>query len=367
MLRKIGKAWDHASLVARSALLRAWPPLYARLEIRPTSCNIMLTNRCNLRCVMCRQWRGRPETELTTDEWQKVIADLAVSGIRSIHFTGGEPLLRNDLGRLVAFAVQRGMTPGMTTNGILLTPESARALVDAGIRSIAISMDALDEQYEKVRGVAGTFGRLRAALETVAKLRRERGIDAYINFTLMSDTIEGFPAVKAFADTVGLPVGICLLDKASTIFDVEENAGKFWIGDASGEAVRRFIRFVRSEFVRDPGSLLINNPGIDYIPAYFADPRQARIPCAISQDRIFVDPYGMLFGGCLAMGTFGCLRDYSFRQLSGAERYRKAKESMYYKRCPGCSCGYMFNIRHLPGLVLRDLGMRVRQRILERR
>lgn len=367
MIRKAKILYDHILLTIRSSILRATPVLYDALEVEPSSCNIMLTNRCNMRCVMCRQWRESPKKELSTEDWKKIIADLRKNGFKNLHITGGEPLLRTDLAELVAFARGNGFTVGMTTNGMLLTTDVLGKLIDAGLRSIALSIDALGGAYEKIRGSPDSYKKLEDAAVMVAEAMSHRGIDAYINFTLMKSNIGEFENVKKFADKLGIPVGICLLDKESSIFDLDENEKKFWIDDSEKEKLKKLLDFLKIELIRGPGTLHINYPGIDYIADYFKDPRQASIPCVISQDRIFIDPYGNLFGGCLAMGTFGNINETPFDTLRKGQKYIAAKKSMFYKRCPGCSCGYMFNIRHMPGLALKDIGLKVKNRFLVKR
>jgi GTP 3',8-cyclase len=112
---------------------------------------ISLTDRCNLRCVYCMPAHGMkfmPRDELlTTDELLLVVRACARAGFRKIRLTGGEPSLRGDLVELVA-AIKA--TPGieelsMTTNGLRLA-RSARALKDAGLDRVNISIDSLDAQ-----------------------------------------------------------------------------------------------------------------------------------------------------------------------------------------------------------------------------
>jgi len=99
---------------------------------------------------------------------------------------------------------------------------------------------------------------------------------------------------------------------------------------------------------------------MDFIAAYFKDPVQAGIPCVVSQDRIYVDPYGNVFGGCLSMGQFGNLKNTSFGILKKDAGYKRARKNMFYKKCKGCSCGYMFNVRYAPGLILKDIIVKIR-------
>ena len=116
---------------------------------------ISVTDRCNFRCVYCMPremfgpdfaFLGREEL-LTFEELARLVRLFARRGVEKVRLTGGEPLLRRDLERLVA---QLAVIPGvgdvaLTTNGSLLTREKARALRDAGLRRINISLDSLDD------------------------------------------------------------------------------------------------------------------------------------------------------------------------------------------------------------------------------
>ena len=362
LIGRASKAGRFAETVLRARILCRIPALYETLEIHPTSCTAMITNRCDLKCIMCKQWR-RPkseETEMTAEGWKGIIDDLRMSGIRNIHFTGGEPLLRKDLSDIIAYASAAGFTVGLTTNGMNLDWETMRSLSDAGLRSIALSMDALDDEYSRIRGIPGSFDKVKTAAFLISEMRRSKGLDASINYTLMKDTMRGFCDLKEFADTLDLPVSICLLDKNSSIFNVEKNRTDFWVcGDDECAELDRILDFIRHEKIRAPGSLLLNFPMIDYIKDYFRNPRQVEIPCVISQDRIIIDPYGNLLGGCMSMGTYGNLSENSFRTLCENEKYKAAKKKMFYKVCAVCSCGYQFNIRCMPFLAVKDMAERV--------
>ena len=209
-------------------------------------------------------------------------------------------------------------------------------------------MDALDSEYDKIRGVSGAFAKARESARLIAAAKRDRGIDASINFTLMKDTIGNFESVKRFADEIALPVSICLVDNTPYFFRMEENKSDFWIKDT--EEMRRLndlLAFITKEKKRKPASLIINAPAIKYIRNYFKDPLQKNIPCVSSQDRIIIDPYGNYMIGCLSMGSFGNIREKTLKALQ--REHRDAKRNMFYKVCPGCSCGYLFNMRCMYG------------------
>ncbi len=109
---------------------------------------ISVTDRCNLRCTYCMPedvvFLDRAEL-LTFEEMTHFVRVAAPLGIDKIRLTGGEPLLRRDLPRLVRMLadVPGIRDVGLTTNGLLLASQ-AQALFDAGLRRINVSLDTLD-------------------------------------------------------------------------------------------------------------------------------------------------------------------------------------------------------------------------------
>jgi cyclic pyranopterin phosphate synthase len=115
---------------------------------------ISVTDRCNFRCVYCmpkevfgRDYRFLERRELLTFEEIERLARLFVEhGVEKIRITGGEPLVRRDLERLVAqLAAIEGLDLTLTTNGSLLEAK-ARALKDAGLGRVTVSLDSLDDE-----------------------------------------------------------------------------------------------------------------------------------------------------------------------------------------------------------------------------
>ena len=136
-----------------------------------TDLRISVTDRCNLRCTYCMPadvvFLPREEL-LSYEEIARVAAVAAGQGIRTVRLTGGEPLLRRDLDRLVRLL---GAVPGieevaLTTNGLLLA-EQAGALAAAGLSRLNVSLDAIrPEAFEKLarrRGLDRVLAGLAAA------------------------------------------------------------------------------------------------------------------------------------------------------------------------------------------------------------
>src|SRR5258708_30416079 len=108
---------------------------------------ISVTDRCNLRCTYCMPeevtFMDRAEL-LTFEEIAHFVRVAAPLGIDKTRLTGGEPLMRRHLDRLVRMllVIPRIQDVGLTTNGILLA-DSAQALYDAGLRRLNIRLDPL--------------------------------------------------------------------------------------------------------------------------------------------------------------------------------------------------------------------------------
>jgi cyclic pyranopterin phosphate synthase len=113
---------------------------------------ISVTDRCNFRCVYCmpsevfgRDYRFLPRRELLTfEEIERVARAFVGLGVRKLRLTGGEPLLRRDVERLVARLAGLGdLDVTLTTNAALLA-QKAQALADAGLSRVTVSLDSLD-------------------------------------------------------------------------------------------------------------------------------------------------------------------------------------------------------------------------------
>jgi len=124
-------------------------PLLDTFGRQHTNLRISVTDRCNIRCFYCMPAENVPFMErkelLTYEEIERFVRIMIPLGVEKIRLTGGEPLVRRDLDRLVAriVALPGIRDVGLTTNGLLLG-EQAEGLYRAGLRRLNVSLDALD-------------------------------------------------------------------------------------------------------------------------------------------------------------------------------------------------------------------------------
>jgi cyclic pyranopterin phosphate synthase len=138
---------------------------------------ISVTDRCNFRCVYCMPkevygsgYRFLERRQLLTfEEIERLSRVVASLGVEKIRLTGGEPLLRRELERLVELlAAIPGVDLTLTTNGSLL-PQKARVLAEAGLRRVTVSLDSLDDQvFRAMNDVDVPVERVLAGIEAAA-------------------------------------------------------------------------------------------------------------------------------------------------------------------------------------------------------
>lgn len=133
-----------------------------------------VTRQCHLSCAHCRAAaKSTPyENELTTEECFKVIDSISSFAKPLIIFTGGEPMLRDDIYDLISYASSKGCRPVLAPCGKYLNDESVARLQKAGCCGVSISLDASNaEAHDLQRGVVGAFNSALAGIEALKRGR----------------------------------------------------------------------------------------------------------------------------------------------------------------------------------------------------
>lgn len=161
------------------------------------------TRRCNLKCVHCysQSCNEDYEGELTNEQAKAMIRDLAAFKAPVLLFSGGEPLMRQDMYELGAYAKEQGMRPVISTNGTLITKSAASKIKETGFGYVGISLDGVGETNDRFRGVKGAFDAALKGFENCLSIGQKVGI----RLTLTKDNIHDLPAIFDLIEEMEIP------------------------------------------------------------------------------------------------------------------------------------------------------------------
>ncbi len=304
-----------------------------------------LTRRCNLECAHCYIAAGPHESatsELATAECLRIVDELlAVNPAPMLILSGGEPLLRDDLAEIAAYASRRGATVVVGTNGTLLSDERIAALQDAGVRGVAVSIDSLRPTYhDNFRHGKGSLGDTVAALGRL----RERKLDFIVQTTVTKGNRAELERLVAWSADEGAVAFNCyflvatgrgagLSDLAPAEYEAVLADLARWQRDYRGRLLVRAKcapHFMRHVHQADPDSPVLNY--------------ETRCPCGTQYCRITPDgkltpcPYLPEVAGDLRTQSFGEVWREAplFRSLREGTLGGNCGRCEYRKLCGGC-------------------------------
>ena len=160
-----------------------------------------ITRACNLRCMHCyANAKDGSDDRITHSDAKRIIDDLSDFGVPVLLFSGGEPLLREDIIELIRYAVKKGIRAVLSTNGTLITEDMAERLRDAGISYVGISLDGLEEINDRFRGVKGAFKKAMEGIENCKK----KGIKVGLRFTINRFNASEVPKIFDLSEKEGI-------------------------------------------------------------------------------------------------------------------------------------------------------------------
>ncbi|MFD0829065.1 pyrroloquinoline quinone biosynthesis protein PqqE [Neobacillus sp. M.A.Huq-85] len=167
----------------------------------PFSLLAELTHRCPLHCPYCSNplKMAAEIMELTTQDWCRVLSEAADLGVVEVHFSGGEPLLRNDLETLIRHANSLEMYTNLITSGIGLTTEKAAQLKEAGIENVQVSFQAGEAKLSDFIGGYRAFERKKEAAIAV----KEAELHLSLNVVLHRLNLDHLNEIIKLAEEMG--------------------------------------------------------------------------------------------------------------------------------------------------------------------
>jgi cyclic pyranopterin phosphate synthase len=287
-----------------------------------------------------------PGAQLPFTVVRELLDDCKRFGIRGIRLYGGEPLLYKDLARVVEYAVNLGLHPWLTTNGILLKQKVVE-LYGAGLRTITLGFYGTGEEYNAYVQRSEKYAEMEAG---VAHLRDRYGadIDLTTGWLLMRPTcnLDAVREMWRFAEQYVTPVVVSLIHYSLPYFTEGPNRELQFRGEdraAIEEVVAELIRLkqLRPDILRQ--SLM----SLRSIPDWLLKGPEMKVPC---------DRYRLLWVGangivqmCYVTFELGNLHKNRLSEMLFSSKHRQAARDAFQLNCPNCHCSYPKRIEsHLP-------------------
>jgi len=200
--------------------------------LRPRWLWFEVTDRCNSRCIHCAIWRKKPTKDvLTPEEIEKTLSDRLFRDVECILNAGGEPTLRRDFNEII-LAEHKALPKArltLSTNGLL--PERAIDTVEFAIQhniniGVGISLDAVGEKHDLIRGVKGNFEKVDWLSHKLVALSKKYGnekISSIFGFTLSDQTLPFLEDVKAYAKNLGIELLVQWYSQSSFYDNIGED------------------------------------------------------------------------------------------------------------------------------------------------
>jgi MoaA/NifB/PqqE/SkfB family radical SAM enzyme len=189
----------HETVAGERTEVASRPPVCLYLEV---------TNRCNLLCTTCPRTYEElePPADMSFDLFTSIV-DQVPDLARAVLHGVGEPMLVADLPRMVKYLRDRGVYVLFNTNGTVLSERSGRALIDAGLDELRVSLDASNrESFEAIRG-RDYFGRILRNVRAFRELQEREGYSkpqVSVWLTGLKENVEQLPEFVKIAAQIGV-------------------------------------------------------------------------------------------------------------------------------------------------------------------
>lgn len=289
---------------------------------------IWITNRCNLRCVMCDRWKT-PETsrgeELDAAQWRAALESFRKQGAVLLAVTGGEPLLRSDIYDILSYAGALGMRTHLCTNGTLIGRAEADKLGRSSLTSISVSLDShLPSVHDGLRG-AGCFDKTVQAVKLLAK--RAPDIKLGINCVVSRKNADSAPGLAVFASGLGvkqIKFDVIYTNLAHRMKDPADFKELSFSPDDLPAAAAKIKEAWR--IAREKGMLSNSKEYIDNIGSKKGSLAR-RGDCVAGFLSCAVDPYGRV-SACDNMDPAGSITRYAFEDIWKSESMRNQRRAV---------------------------------------
>lgn len=271
----------------------------------PVAMTFAVTYKCQCNCRHCSAGRHLRNDllELSTIEAKALIDQSQNLGVSIIAFTGGEPLLRDDIYELISYVDKRKAIPILFTNGLLLSEENIEKLVNAGLYSLFVSIDSpIPEEHDQLRGMAGLF---ESAILGIKRMQSKGGFVGISSYATRSATQKGmYKKLYSLARELGVE-NLILFDgvpTGNTLNDTSE-----MLTPEQHEEIRKFSSYI---FKHQRVPQLNSQSWQNSIEGYLGG-----IGCLAVNLQYYVSAYGEVSPCDFTPLSFGNVRNKSIKEI----------------------------------------------------
>jgi MoaA/NifB/PqqE/SkfB family radical SAM enzyme len=252
------------------------------LRSSPRVLYVEVTKRCNAFCDFCPYWQTHRRDELA--DYSPIVQKLKPF---CVTFTGGEPLLRRDIAHLVrrVTAVEPRPYTALLTNAWLLSVEKARALREAGLEQVSISLDYLGAEHDAQRGLPGLYSRIAGRMDDLRAVGFDRIV---INTVIMESNVDTVVDLARETARWGVLQSFSCYSTLKT-----DSEGELVGAERLGALERTIARLKRMK--RDTGHIISSDHYLDGVVRYFAGGGRIGPRCTSAGRSFFhIDPWGFV-------------------------------------------------------------------------
>lgn len=316
---------------------------------KPSFCDLIITERCMLRCKMCHMWQSGPGAgEVGVSGWKAFIDSLAdfVDGRAQIQFVGGEPLLKDGALEMIRHAADRGFSTTMTTNAYLINEELAGKIIGSGLHTLVFSLDSMDAKtHDSLRGREGVHRNAMQAIELFGR-NKNWAPRIHIVATIMKPNLYDLHELVEWSSRCAVIDGISFQAVAQPFFTPADNlwyksSGFSFLWPEDVAEVDRVMDALIAQ--KRNGRKIINQPAqLNAFRDYFRNPERfvRATRCHLGYDALSVNTQGNIFL-CLSLEPIGRIQDgIPLRELWFSQQAHKVRQKI--KDCQR-NCKLMLN------------------------
>jgi MoaA/NifB/PqqE/SkfB family radical SAM enzyme len=308
---------------------------------KPHHAQWLVTRKCNYQCRGCNVWKEQDRRELSADEIKKGLDILKELGIVELVISGGDPLLRDDIGEIIDYASKLFVTTVYDNGSMAAQKIDVLRKVDF----VAISIDSLDEaKNDYIKAVPGAWKNAVQAVETL----HNEGIKVSVTPTISQKNLYEIVDITNHFTAKGIPVWYCLYSYDTSI----DSNQLFRIGKANDEFViadkQAMVNLCNQliEMKKKNKKILMTDKLLEALRSLYEEDSERTWKCQALNHFLVVDHLGRI-AGCHSHNFAGSIFDLP--QKWNSPEFKDLRET--YHECTQCNylCYVFYSLYGSPG------------------